>query len=53
MHSYVDKTMEYQFPFQKVIFLISKQFERSLPCKISLTNKYLLVLDGHKFHITL
>jgi hypothetical protein len=28
-------------------------FKRLIPCGLSLTNKHLLILDGHKSHVTL
>ncbi len=28
-------------------------FKRCIPSEISITNKHLLILDGHGFHVTL
>ncbi len=43
------QNMDAQFPFQKMIIL----FQEVNTSGISLTNRHLLVLDGHGSHVTL
>jgi hypothetical protein len=36
-----------------LLFQIVYVFKRSIPIGISITNRHLLILDGHRFHVTL
>jgi len=43
------KTWMISFLFRKFLPF----FKRFIPCEISLTNRHLLILDGHGSHVTL
>jgi hypothetical protein len=47
LYGYAIKGMDDYLPFQKVLSV----FKRFIPSGISLTNKHLLILDGHGSHV--